>query len=233
MEFTDPRLVALDDAVNAYEPGPQPDFYTWLAGDVGATTIVDLGCGTGLVTCALAALPGVSVVGVEPSRLMLEQARRRCEGVRWVHGDASAIPEVAADLAVLTGHVAQLIVDDDEWAAALAALRRALRPGGRLAFESRDPRAREWESWGRGEGAHHWSEAEGGPVDGVLSYTNHDVLPSGETVVSPCRLRFRTLDELAGSLGAAGFRIERTYGWWDHRPVGEGTELVVVAVADG
>ena len=49
VEFTDPRLVAVYETVNAYEPGTQPEFYLGLAAEVGARSVVDLGCGTGLI----------------------------------------------------------------------------------------------------------------------------------------------------------------------------------------
>ena len=35
-EFSDPRLVAIYDSVNAYGPGEQPDFYRGLATEIGA-----------------------------------------------------------------------------------------------------------------------------------------------------------------------------------------------------
>lgn len=47
------------------------------------TTLVDLGCGTGLVAAAAAA-EARSVVGVDPSPAMLELARRRSEAVEWI-----------------------------------------------------------------------------------------------------------------------------------------------------
>lgn len=46
-------------------------------------TLVDLGCGTGLVAAAAASEAG-RVVGVDPSRAMLEVARRRTDAVEWV-----------------------------------------------------------------------------------------------------------------------------------------------------
>ena len=53
-EFSDPRLVAIYDTVNAYTANSQPHFYSQLAEEIGADLIVDLGCGTGLITCDLA-----------------------------------------------------------------------------------------------------------------------------------------------------------------------------------
>ena len=42
----------------------------------------------------------------------------------------------------MTGNVAQVFVTDEEWAATLRGVHAALRPGGRLVFETRDPGAR-------------------------------------------------------------------------------------------
>ena len=53
----------------------------------------------------------------------------------------------ARTLAIMSGHVAQFILTDADWLEALAGVKEALRPGGYLAFESRDPRAREWNRW--------------------------------------------------------------------------------------
>jgi len=47
------------------------------------TTLVDLGCGTGLLAAAASARAR-RVVGVDPSPAMLEAARRRSEAVAWV-----------------------------------------------------------------------------------------------------------------------------------------------------
>ena len=47
LKFTDPRLVAIYDTVNPYADGTQPRFYAALAAELGASSIVDLGCGTG------------------------------------------------------------------------------------------------------------------------------------------------------------------------------------------
>jgi SAM-dependent methyltransferase len=241
VEFTDPRLVAVYDTVNAYDPGTQPDFYLGLADELGARMVVDLGCGTGLVTRRFAER-GLEVTAVDPAPAMLAVARTRPFGdrVRWIDGGADRLPPGEADLAVMMGHVAQFFVGDDEWDAALAALGRALRPDGHLAFESRDPRAREWERWTQRH-RRSYEDPAAGPIEvwaevtdvreGVVAYENHYRFgATGEEVVSPTRLRFRTLDELTSSLAAAGFAVERVYGAWDGRPPGPGTgELIVVA----
>jgi SAM-dependent methyltransferase len=241
-EFSDPRLVAIYETVNAYDPGTQPDFYSDLAAEIGAISIVDVGCGTGLVTRELAR-QGYQMTGIDPAPAMIEVARRGDDGemVRWICGDVSEIGSPRADLAMMSGHVAQFFLTDDEWSDALTALHAALRPGGRLAFESRNPEAREWEWWSRDE-RKTVEDPVAGPIEtwsetkalnaGIVSYMNHYVFAAtGEDVVVSSRLRFRSLDELTRSLMVARFAVERVYGDWDRRPVDPATpELIVVAV---
>ena len=142
-EFTDPLLIAVYDAVNAYDADAQPGFYSELAGELGARSIIDLGCGTGLISRALAA-QGYQVTGIDPASGMVELGRRRPGGdmVKWIVGDASQLDDSAADLAIMTGHVAQFFLTDEAWDSALTALHRALGTAGHLAFETRNPAAR-------------------------------------------------------------------------------------------
>ncbi|MGW4770013.1 class I SAM-dependent methyltransferase [Nocardia sp. NPDC004278] len=73
-------------------------------------------------------------------------------GITWLRGDATDVPETGADLAVMSGNVAQVFVTDDEWSDALNAIGRALRPGGHVVFETRRPERRAWEDWARHTG---------------------------------------------------------------------------------
>jgi SAM-dependent methyltransferase len=113
-EYTDPRLVAVYDALNPF--AADTEFYIGVATELSASSIIDIGCGTGLLTCELARRSH-QVIGVDPSSAMLDVARDRPGGelVQWVEGDASRLDQSLADLAIMTGHVAQVIADDGGW----------------------------------------------------------------------------------------------------------------------
>ena len=226
--YVDPRLVALYDLEN--KRGADTDFYLKLATELGARRIVDFGCGTGLLTIELTT-PGREVTGVDPSPAMLSVARSKpgAERVHWIEGDAGALDSPSADLLIMTGNVAQVFLDDAEWAEALSAVRAALRPAGQLAFESRNPLDRAWERWNRAATYERFGSPFG-PMeswlevvrvaDGRVLFEGHNVfLSSGEIIVAPSELRFRTHDEIRRSLAVSGFSVKHVYGDWSAGPL--------------
>jgi SAM-dependent methyltransferase len=225
--YVDPRLVELYDIANPR--GTDTNFYIRLAADLGARTILDLGCGTGLLTRELA-IGDRQVIGVDPAPAMLAVARRQphADRVQWIEGDSSALGTSNADLVIMTGNVAQVFLDDTEWATTLHAIHAALRPGGYLAFESRNPDARAWEQWNR-EATYVRSDTPFGPMEewlevvsvrnGRVRFEGHNVFnATGEVVMVSSELRFRNRAEVTDSLNNAGFTIEHVYGDWNRGP---------------
>ena len=239
----DPRLATIYDIENRW--GRDDEFFLAVAGETLKARVLDLGCGTGRLTVALAAA-GHTVTGVDPAQASVEAARARpgADRVTWIEGTSAVLPDRAYDIAVLTSHVAQEIRGDDEWARTLADLRRALVPGGRLAFDSRDPAARRWERWNPTDSRRRLALPDGRVVgawtevtevrDGLVSFVHHYVFPDAAELVSAGTLRFRTEEELRASLAAAGFTVERIHGGWGGEPVGTAAdgELIVLARAD-
>jgi SAM-dependent methyltransferase len=239
-EFTDPRQVAIYDAVNSYAPGTQPDFYLAVAQKVGAEVVIDLGCGTGIVTLHLAS-HGYRMVAVDPSAEMLGAAMQKpgAGRVHWVQGGADQLGTPGADLAIMSGHVAQFIIADADWLATLVGVRRALRPGGFLAFESRDPRAQEWQRWTGGKRTipdspygpiESWTEVTKVEGDVVYAVGHRRLLQNDEELISPFAIRFRSEELLRESLASAGYSVQDVCGDWDGRKSGPGErELIVIA----
>ncbi len=238
--YADTRLAALYDALNP--PGDDTEFYLSLPGPP-PQAILDMGCGTGVLACAFAA-QGHRVTGADPAAAMLAVARGRPGGdqVRWIQADAAGLSGPARfDLIVLTGHVFQLLLDDDDVRAALGTLGRQLAPGGRLAFETRNPAVREWQYWSLAETRERVDTATGAAdvhydirsVTGPLvTYETCIQFPTGEQVTVPDTLRFMDQAELAGFLTEAGLTDVTWYGDWDRSPVSPASpEIIAVARA--
>lgn len=233
------------DFQGAYEElNPADDdyrFYAQLAASAGVTRAVDLGCGTGKLARMLAgAVPAVT--GVDPDPEMLRVARSRdSEGrIDWRLGYSDVIDSDSAEFAVMSGHVAQVFVEDGAWLTALRDLRRALVPGGVLAFESRNPSARKWESWTREltlrtvetpDGAvEFWHETTVVDLPRVSYDTLTRNLRTGEANVSRDVLIFRGQSSLCATLERAGFEIDNIYGDWDQSSPGPASpELIVIS----
>lgn len=233
--FADPRLAAIYDALDPDRS--DLDLYAALVAELGARSVLDIGCGTGTFACLLAA-QGLDVIGVDPAEASLGVARAKPSGdrVRWLLGDATALPFLAVDVATMTGNVAQVLLTDDDWAATLAGIRTALRPGGHLVFEVRDPEAEAWRGWTKSETfqrvtipavgvVEQWvdhAEATGALVSFRWTYWFER---TGETVTSDSTLRFRTRAEIKSSLATARLNLVEVRGAPD-RP---GLELVFIA----
>jgi SAM-dependent methyltransferase len=95
------------------------------------TTLVDLGCGTGLLAAAAASEAG-RVVGVDPSPAMLEVARRRSDAVEWVEAGFLTYEHEGAPPQVVHSRHALHHLPDFWKGVALARVRDLLAPGGVL-----------------------------------------------------------------------------------------------------
>jgi SAM-dependent methyltransferase len=114
-----------------------------------AERLVDIGCGPGFYCAELAEEVGPfgSVVGVDSSAAMLELAERRCAehgNVDLREGAATSLPveDASADAVVCV----QVLEYVDDVAAALAEMRRVLRPGGRAVIWDIDWATVSWHS---------------------------------------------------------------------------------------
>jgi SAM-dependent methyltransferase len=234
--FSDPRLVALYDEDN--RAGPDHAFYRTLTAKLGARTIIDLGCGTGLLTLALTA-PDRAVMGIDPSPAMLGYARARASDgdVTWIDGDASALPGLRSDLVIMSGNVAGHILGA-AWHEALCHIHDVLDPGGVVAFDGRNPSPGAWRGWTE-ERTRRTQSTEHGPLTRwaqvidvdheAVTYSAHAVFEdTGEHLVCTNTLAFRTRDQIEADLQAAGFDSPSVAGGWAGEPIGPGSPVLVV-----
>lgn len=231
--FEHPRLAALYDELDPDRS--DLDAYVAIAEELGATSVLDVGCGTGTFALLLGER-GMDVVALDPAAASLAVARTKpgSEHVRWLHGDARKLPPLAVDLATMTGNVAQAISDVSDWQATLGGIHDALRPGGHLVFETRDPTFEGWREWH--DTSHEYAEIDGvGTVEHwgeltdvslpLVTFRWTFVFPDGEVLISDSTLRFREREEVEASLVAHGYAVEDVRDAPD-RP---GREFVFVA----
>ncbi|MGR6327932.1 class I SAM-dependent methyltransferase [Sphingomonas sp. XXL09] len=188
---------------------PRLDAAILAAAPPGAFAALDLGCGAGATTAALAtARPDAAITAVDLSRPLLAVARQRCAAlphIRFHHGDALSAAEAAAPLdLVLSRHGVMFFADP---AAAFAHLHRTMAPGGPLVF-----------SCFAAQADNPWSLLVGPP----------DAPPDG---YAPGPFAFAEPDRVAAWLAAAGWQAAQPVKVGFAYRVGEGDDPVADAIA--
>jgi len=149
--MTDPVVQLLIDLYDPFDPDRSDlEAYLAMAEEFEARSVLDFGCGTGVLALLLAER-GLEVTGIDPSLESLVVAKRDAparvisiygaerpvpllaDKVTWLHGFARDLPEMQVDLVVCTGNaMQQAFVDDADWTEILEAMHRVLKPGGRV-----------------------------------------------------------------------------------------------------
>ena len=206
--------------------------------------ILDLACGWGR-HLRLLRQGGHDVTGVDLSLPLLRRADVE-EGL--VCADMLHLPFASASFDVVLNLATSLglFLDDDPALAALAQVRRVLRPGGRLLIEGmhRDDvvaRFAQRDDWTLRDGTRIRARRRFDPLRGV----SHEVLRwsraggrgeggegGGEREGTKRHsLRLRTGTEVAALLERAGLRVEEAWGDWDGSPFrADSPRLLVRAV---
>ena len=216
--FADPRLAEIYDFVDSDRS--DLDVYVASAEEFDARSVLDIGCGTGTFACLLVQR-GIDVTGVDPAAASIAVARRKpgADRVRWLVAEATSLPPLQVDLATMTGNVAQVFLSDEDWTSTLGSIHSALRAGGLVIFEVRDPAKEAWLDWTRAQSHSRIEIPRIGPLQSWVELTevnlpfvsfNSTVVfeADGAIITSSSTLRFRTREEISSSLQAAGFLVE-------------------------
>ncbi len=237
--YADAALVQFYDLENGW--GPDTIFCADLART--AQSVLDLGCGTGLLAARIEDGGKRRVVGVDPAAAMLEVARFRPGGdrVRWVEAPAQLVRlGETFDLIVLTGHAFQVFLTEADRRAVLQTIRAHLAPGGRFIFDTRNPLVEEWREWTPKESqrvvdhptlgpVRAWNDVQRDDATGIVTYDTFYAPASGDTVLTArSRIAFPSREELERLLAEAGLAATDWYGDWQGGPPGSDRPEIIV-----
>jgi len=224
MDYQRPQIAEIYDVANPR--AEDADFYISLASP-GRCDVLDLGCGTGTLCCALAQR-GHRVTGVDPAAAMLAVARRKpqAEKVEWIESSAQAYKSRRRfDLVFMTGHAFQILLTDADALATLETMRTHLKDSGRAAFETRNP-CLDW--------AAEWTARPPvirslpcGPIVETLEVSGHDGkfisfrtsyrFPD-ETLSTTSTLRFPSREQVEAMIAGSGLVVREVFGDWNAAP---------------
>ncbi|MBN8871187.1 MAG: methyltransferase domain-containing protein [Solirubrobacterales bacterium] len=116
----------------------------WVKELLGSGTVLDVGCGTGVLAGRLAAA-GFDVTGVDPSAGMLAEARRQVSGAEFVEGSGTDLPfeDGSFDLTLCVA-VMHHVADPADVERTLAEMVRVTRSGGQILVWDHNPRNPYW-----------------------------------------------------------------------------------------
>jgi 2-polyprenyl-3-methyl-5-hydroxy-6-metoxy-1,4-benzoquinol methylase len=234
--YTDPRLVELYDIENPWSD--DSDFYVSII-DNNKKRILDIGCGTGVISIALAE-KGHTVTALDPSFAMIDAAKQKKNAslVYWVVSPAQSYHDASLyDIAIMTGHTFQNLLTVTDVTSTLNMIYRQLSVGGKLIFESRNPLIDWHKKWSQLPERHitHNNESIVVTTDSVntdgeyISFKHHYAI-AHQTLTSESTLRFMNKEKIEDLLLSNSFQIETVYGDWDMSPyTNESKEMIFVA----
>ena len=224
----------------AYEPEIRT--LTELAlGQNGA--ILDLCCGTGIVTVPLAET-GLEVIGVDISPTMLEQAKTKVKGQKnltfHLQDALTFSTSQRFGLVLMTGNAFQCFLTEENLEALFEKVYALLNPGGVFVFDTRLPEgydftlSDDFELWSEHQDAAgnavRWlgKQAAYNPEDGVLHYEMKEVYGDGTERPSSEILKFTALKTLFSLAQNADFEVVGQYENWNRKPLQENPAACVL-----
>jgi SAM-dependent methyltransferase len=215
------------------------DFDTCVALAKEAGSVLDLGCGTGLLAAAL--VEGRQIVGVDPASAMLDVARKRPGGAKaeWIEADARSVRLGRTfDLVLLTGHAFQVFLTEKDRQSVLQTIALHLALNGRFLFDTRNPQRQEWLEWTPAESqrllqhprhgdVRAWNDVRRDSAELVTYWTFYEIAATQRTLSAESRIAFPTKDALEAMFSNAGLVAEQWLGDWHGAPYAKNSPEII------
>jgi ubiquinone/menaquinone biosynthesis C-methylase UbiE len=227
--YGDPHLAQFYDIENGW--ADDLEYCRNLA--LGCSSVLDLGCGTGLFAATVAQQFGCEAVGVDPAAAMLDIAAKRPDGerARWIRGDARNIRlNQRFDLVVLTGHAFQVFLTGQDRGLVLQTIARHLKPEGRFAFDSRNPDVEAWKNWTPTKSKRQiehpilgqvlaWNDVAHDATSGIVTYgTYYKVVADDRLYSSQSKVAFPSREQISSAIDDANLAVHEWLGDWTGAP---------------
>ena len=219
-------------------------FLSRLAEQHAVKTILDICCGTGIVTVPLAQL-GYHVCGVDIVTSMLEQARNKAGSLANIElrleNALTMDHDRHYDLAIMTGNAFQAFLRPEDIEQLLLTTHRHLNPQGLLVFDSRMPEGYDFSIDADFRLISEYLDPQGRQAQYLLRKTRYDADPGvlyfdklrrysdGSEQHSAIEIKFTPFSQLQTLLNRCGFLLQACYCDWQGNCFSEGNDKLVMA----
>ncbi|MGR5519975.1 class I SAM-dependent methyltransferase [Vibrio sp. PNB22_4_2] len=196
---------------------------------MGARSLLDVCCGTGIVTIPVAKKLD-NAVGIDIAEGMLKQAKHKAQGLEnlsFLQQDATQFfHDKRFDMTIMTGNALQAFLSDETLAGVLNSISNHLNKGGRFIFDTRlptpdnleiDAEMSLWQAYElpeKGEVKYMGMSERYDAESAILYLKKKRHYPDGSTTHSSIDLKYRKLSEIEAFLAQAGLRVTKKYSSW-------------------
>ncbi|MGR5235779.1 class I SAM-dependent methyltransferase [Vibrio alfacsensis] len=196
---------------------------------MGARSLLDVCCGTGIVTIPVAKVLDYAV-GIDIAEGMLKQAKHKAHqanNLYFLQLDATQFSlDKRFDIAIMTGNAFQAFLSDEMLVGVLNSISNHLDKGGRFIFDTRlstpdnleiDAEMSLWQTYqlpDKGEVKYMGMSERYDAETAILYLKKVRDYQDGTTVHSSIDLKYRKLCEIEVFLAKAGLRVTEKYSSW-------------------
>lgn len=238
------KLITVDEyqdpSIYEAEYGGYTDDFKIFLGQKSSGHALDLACGTGRLTIALAQ-SGLNCMGMDENPNMLLFARKKSGDlpIKFLEGDMRDFAlNQKFDLITMAGNSFQALLTTNDQKSCLSCVRKHLTSDGIFAFNTRNPQYKDYRTTTKFEHWHDFIDTSGtrfivsgkqryDEKTGNLTYSTKRTSPVHETI-SQITLRFTKIDELRELLSNCGFCIHKMFGDAFKNPFNEQSSSIYV-----